>query len=72
MSTNPYTPDEEHMSVAWIECDDAAENINDAAAEFDRFIEKVRSDALREAALSGLFGSNAQRTLLHMAGEDTP
>src|SRR5699024_11012927 len=32
-----YTPDEGHMSVAWVEYDDAAGDINEAEAEFDRF-----------------------------------
>ena len=44
-----YTPDEEHMEVAWIEYDDAATDINEAAAEFDRFLARVRRDAAREA-----------------------
>ena len=44
-----YTPDEGHMSVAWVEYDDAAGDINEAEAEFDRFIAKVKRDAAREA-----------------------
>ena len=48
-----YTPDEGHMSVAWVEYDDAAGDINEAEAEFDRFIAKVKRDAAREA-LDGL------------------
>ena len=56
-----YTPDEEHMSVAWIEYDDAAEDINEAEAEFDRFIAKVRRDAAREA-LDGLAAAEHRAT----------
>ena len=44
-----YTPDEEHMEVAWIEYDDAATDINEAAAQFDRFLSRIRRDAAREA-----------------------
>src|SRR5690606_7245078 len=48
-----YTPDEAHMEVAWIEYDDSATDINEAVAEFDRFLARVRRDAAREA-LDGL------------------
>lgn len=53
MSTDEYVPDEEAMEVAWIEFEASAEGINDASAEFDRFLARVRRDAAREA-LDGL------------------
>lgn len=55
-----YTPDEEHMEVAWIEYDDAATDINEAAAQFDRFLARVRRDAAREA-LDGLARDQEQK-----------
>lgn len=58
-----YTPDEEHMEVAWIEYDDAATDINEAAAEFDRFLARVRRDAAREA-LDGLIADKAHTEAL--------
>ena len=53
MSTDEYVPSDEAMEVAWIEFEASAENVNAAAAEFDRFLARVRRDAAREA-LDGL------------------
>ena len=53
MSTDEYVPDEQAMEVAWIEFEASADDINVAAAEFDRFLARVRRDAAREA-LDGL------------------
>ena len=48
-----YVPDEQDLEVAWIESEASADDINVAAAEFDRFLARVRRDAAREA-LDGL------------------
>src|SRR5690606_26199427 len=48
-----YTPDEEAAAVAWVEFEASAKDINEAEAEFARFLAKVRREAAREA-LDGL------------------
>lgn len=49
MSTDPYTPDRGTVRYRYVDGDHSGGN-RDPQAEFDRFIAKVRADALREAA----------------------
>ena len=52
--TNHYTPDEEQVRAAYVEMEHfKSRGMSDReadSAEFDRFIAKVKADALREAA----------------------
>ena len=48
MSTDEYVPDEQDLEVAWIEFEASADDINDASAEFDRFLARVRQEARAE------------------------
>lgn len=63
MTTDPYTPDRGTVRYRYVDGDYSCGN-RDPHAEFDRFIAKVRADALREAAeqfgpgqITGLFRS---------------
>ena len=48
MSTDEYVPNEQDLEVAWIESEASADDINEASAEFDRFLARVRRDAEAE------------------------
>lgn len=51
MSTEPRTPDMDDMRAAWVEYSDSFA-LARPVAEFERFIAKIKADALREAAES--------------------
>lgn len=51
----------------WIDQGPLTMNGGAAARSFDNWLASIRESALRDAALSGRFGTNAQSTLLAMA-----
>lgn len=60
MTTEPYTPDRGTVRYRYVDGDYSGGN-RDPHAEFDRFIAKIKADALREATtgavvVSGVLG----------------